>query len=274
MTVEPDGSIHHTWASPTGENLVARYSKIQITLEPVPDSDPSRPSGTVVYEDSIPLQAMNYVRRLLINGPLPTQKGILTNLQSQLALALQHARAGADSNDLAVVKSEAEYVINTIEGRYGRNYKDHDGDGTVEGSADTTGILTYAANRKYAQLAVMTAPDEEGIADGAALVDMYGANAKEWATEARDTAFYVLQSGQALYARIWLGNVTRLLEAALYGFDSDGDGVAEAGGAKSAYEAAQQMAGYHLELYSGPAAAVSSSPARPVCSIPLPHLCS
>ena len=48
MTVSDDNSISHTYTSPTGDDLIATFSVVVITVEPVPDDDPE-PSGVMAY---------------------------------------------------------------------------------------------------------------------------------------------------------------------------------------------------------------------------------
>ena len=256
MTVDDGGFISHVYTSPTGENLLGRYDKVVITVEPVPDSDPG-PSGIFAFEASIPAAGMAHIRHLLVEW-LPTGpgKGILTKLNEQLGIALFHAGLASDSTTLATVRQHIEHVVNAIEPTDGPNYGDLDGNGRVEDVGDAFGVLTHADDRKHGPFAAGAAPENPRIVGGAELVDANGKNAEDWATQARDSALTALSQASASAAKLMLTSVVGGLDAALNGFDSDGDGIIDQLGAAQAYAAAQKMATYEL-------APTTSAPVKP-----------
>ena len=66
------------------------------------------------------------------------------------------------------------------------------------------------------------------------------------AAEARDRGLDIIGSDNLLFAQIMGANAAAVLDAALNGFDSDGDGTIEESSAIQAYEAAQSMATFTL----------------------------
>ena len=267
MTVAADGSVDHTYTSPTGRNLIHEFDKVVITDEPVPDADPD-PSGIFVYSHAIPGAdggGMFHIRHLLTNWPPGAPKGILTNLKEQLATAILHAKLASDSTTLENVQLHAHHVINIIEGEGGPNYDVAFGD-----PGDGIGVLAHAQDRKHGPFAAGAAADDPVIVLHAGLVDVTGKNAEDWATQARDQALVSLSSSSILNAKIHLIPVSGLLNNALNGADTDGDGTIESiageGGAVQAYVEAQLMATYTLEpggLPAPPVPEVEPAPGLP-----------
>ena len=243
------GAIDYTWSSPSGENLIANYDKVVVTVEPVPDSDPG-PSGDVAFSDQIPAGAMAHIRHLLTSWPPGETNGILTNLQEQLDVAIVHTGLAASQDTIEAVHQHLEHVINAIEGSGGANYGDLDGNGSTEDFGDGLGVLTHAGDRKHGPFAAGEAANDAEIVAGAAWVDAYGANAEAWAIAARDAALGILDQTNVTIARALLATVTGPLDAAQNGVAATGEG-----GAMQAYTAAQGMATYTLS----PAGAASGS---------------
>ena len=238
LTVADDGTVNHTFYS--GENLIDTYNKVVITVEPIPDNDPG-PSTVVLAIHEIPLPAMAHIRHLLTDWKIPAGSGILTNLKTQLALALLHSRLADNSTTLAGVRQHIEHVVNIIEGPTGANFGDLDGNGSVQNPGDGVGALVHAADRKHAGFASAAAADDTVIADHAAKVMEYGGNAETWAIQARDEALRALTQSNVLFAKLVLSGTIGLLDSALHGNANTGEG-----GADQAYVEGQLMATYTL----------------------------
>ena len=255
MAAQDDGTLSHTFDSNsdgyTGANLIAGYSKVVITDEPVPDDDPENPSAVIVSVHTIPSGAMAHIRHLLSSWPSGADKGILTNLKEQLAVALDHANLAKSTADIDGKKTHAKHVINILEGAAGANF---DATAGLPLGADGVGALNHAPDRKHAGFAASGAPDDQLIATHAALVEVDAKNAEDWAKVARDQALAVVATTNLILADVLLGpgvaTVISSLEAAVNGYDSDQDGAIESivgeGGAAQAYVEAQLMATYTL----------------------------
>ena len=224
----------------SGENLIDTYNKAVITVEPIPDNDPG-PSTVVLAIHEIPVAAMAHIRHLLTDWKVPAGTGILTNLKTELALALLHSRLADDVTTLAGVKQHIEHVVNIIEGPAGANFGDLDGNGSTQNPGDGVGALVHAADRKHAGFASSAAPDDTVMADHAAKVMEYGGDAETWAMQARDEALRALTQTDILFAKLVLGGTIGLLDTALNGNANTGEG-----GADQAYVEGQLMATYTL----------------------------
>ncbi|MDA1188175.1 MAG: LPXTG cell wall anchor domain-containing protein [Chloroflexi bacterium] len=242
MTVGASGTLNHTYVSPTGENLLQRYSKIEITLEPVPDPSPNSPSKQAIWSAKIPFQAVNDVRSLLDSWSTLSENGSLIGLRKELAIALSEAQLAQTSTTLEELQDHIQKAINVIEGSGGTNYSPEAND-----SGDGVGVLTYAAtSRSHAVTAAADAPDNpEAVMHGAGIQTTIS-NVDGWVREARDQALVVLVTDELVAAKIQTTPMIGLLNGALNGIDTDGDSVIRAtpgeGGAAQAYREAQFMA--------------------------------
>ena len=240
----------------SGENLIQNYDEIVITVEPIPDND-KKPSGVVAFSAGIPAGAMAHIRHLLSDWPAGTNVGILTNLQTQLGVALLHANLAKNQTTVAAKKQHLEHVINAIEGPGGANYGDIDGNGAIEDFGDGVGALKHADDRKHSGFAAGTVPDDLALAAHAALVDEYGMNAEDLAILARDQALSAVGSSSLSLIEIFLGpggnSVITLL-------DSAKNGSVQGGAAAQAYVEAQLMATYTMVAGPGGAPKVVAPP--------------
>ena len=231
MPVAADGSVKHTYISPTGENLVQYYSKVMVTQEPVPDPDPS-PSGIVAFSHQVPLAAMAHIRHLLSDWPEGSGVGILTNLKQQLEVAILHANLALSSTTLGDVFLHTHHVINIIEGANGPNYDISFGD-----PGNGLGVLLHASDRKHASFAVSAALGESYIVSGAARVEADGKIAEDRAIEARDQALLGLAQASTTHAHLLLTQVLGFLDAALNGLDPAFVAIKLVGGGGGAQQA-------------------------------------
>ncbi len=232
MDVDGNGSINHTFVSEDGDNLINTYNKFVISIEPVPDDDPA-PSANKPYFDEIPLAAMAHIRHLLADWPVGSGVGILANLRIQLDTAILHATLARDSPTITDVRLHLQHVINIIEGDDGANF-----DASAGQPGDGIGVLAHAQDRKHAGFAADAVSDAT-ISEHAALVEEYGANAENWAIEARDEAMDLLDVSDVSVVQVLINQVLGPLDAARNGISATGEG-----GAEQAYVEGQLMATY------------------------------
>ena len=275
LAVADDGSISHTFDSTSSryaaDNLIHLYDKAVITLEDE-GFDGASPVGPAVFNHVIPTGAIVHIRHLLTNWPPGGVKGILTQLNEQLDKAIQHGNLSRNSDTIEKVHQHAYHVINIVEGEDGPNF-----DASKGNPGDGTGVLAHAANRKHGPFAAGAAPDDIVVTTHAALVDVNGMNAADWAMLARDTALKVVGTTDITLAKIFLGpggdTVMSALEAARNGFDANRDGtigsIAGEGGAAQAYREAQLMATYTL-VPGAPPAVATPTPAPVPTVVPTP----
>ncbi len=226
---------------PSGENLLARFDKFAITIEPVPDDDPGA-SADVAAIHVIPEGAMAHIRHLLVSwagNPAYTsgfhegiEKGITVGLREQTWAALVHARLSASSDTIEDARLHACHVVNIIEGTgdgKGENF-----DASCGNPGDGFGVLSYSVDSaKHAEFASGQAPDDQVIATNASTVIRSSSAVTPLATQARDLALQAARSTDLLAARISIQNAEAALVQAL---DSS----------KAAYMAAQDMGTHTL----------------------------
>jgi len=245
MNVAPDGTINHTYVSPTGENLLRRYTRLEITIEPVPDPSPDKPSGNALWSSKIPIRAVDEIRALLTGESFAGTDGALTKLRQQLEVAIQEIRAAQDAPTVDEVRSHVHRAINVLEGTGGANYDASFGD-----PGDGFGVLGYTALRTLASDAVEAADDSIAIVGHAGGVENSLKNAEDWAKDSVVQALVSLSSDDLIQSKIHLTPAIGLLTSALNGIDMDNDGTIRPtpgeGGVKQAYRAAQLMATFTL----------------------------
>ena len=251
----------------SGENLIREHNEVVITIEPIPDGDPA-PSGVVAFSAAIDGGPLAHIRHLLADWPERSGAGILTNLQTQLDVAVLHANLATNSDTIAGIKQHLEHVVNAIEGKDGPNYGDLDGDGATQDFGDGIGVLNHAVDRKHAGFASKDLPETSTIAIQGKLVDEYAMNAHDWAALARDQALQALNQSSRSLIDIFVGpgadTVITLLDVAKNGSDAQGPSAVDA------YVAAQMMATYEFAVGAGGTPAPAPSPpATGEAAIPL-----
>lgn len=199
--------IEHTYVSPTGEDLLASYSRFAVSIEPVPDPDPETP-GPIAYSDAIPLKAFVHVGHLVVSlGSNPDGKGIATGLREQMDVARIHAKLAIDSSTFAKKQQHSQHVVNIIEGSGGANY-----DSSVGDPGDGNGVLNYAADTvKHANLAKNAAPGDDTVEDGADDAIDAANDVIDKAGRARDAALVVVnRASDDFRVGVELGNALSL----------------------------------------------------------------
>jgi hypothetical protein len=149
LNVNPDGSISLEWNSPNSENLLSRYTRFQITLEPTAGS--TSPTGGVVLAGGLGNGALASAQRLFVKNEgepaTPLDTAFALGLVAQTDIALQHVQNAVNAaaiGALAETRTHLEHVINILEGSAGPRFSDYDGDGTTQNPGDGFGAVGYA----------------------------------------------------------------------------------------------------------------------------------
>ena len=267
LSVGEDGSASLTFDSSSdghsGDNLVATYSGWAISIEDA-GSSPASPSNQGEASEVFEGDMLGNVRDLVMS---------MSGLRAQLELASMHAGFAAESDTVEDVMKHSHHVVNILEGSDGANYDDSHGD-----PGDGTGALGYAAMAKAAASAV-GGSGEEGSkrAMYSAMANTSAANAEMYAMMARDAALSAAAQDDVDLAKIFVGPGGRtaisLLEAAMYGFDSDGDNMVEGdmgeGGAMAGYRQAQMAVSWTVRAGGLPVLATPTPPPVPTAT-PVP----
>jgi hypothetical protein len=227
------GEINHTFNSPTGENLIANYNQVVISVEPVPDPAPAEPSDMKPFSHTIPGGAMTNIRNLVVSWPEGDPTGIAMDMKAQLDVAIQHANLAANATTIEDVMLHTHHVINIIEGEGGPNF-----DSSFGNPGDGVGVLTYAQDASQ-QASAAAASGDPVVSMHAENVQQASQNVMTWSTQARDQALQILNRTSINIAQTLLAQVSGPLQAARNGISAT-----NMGGAQQAYTQAQMMATY------------------------------
>jgi hypothetical protein len=144
------GSLTLEFTSRTGENLLARYARFELTLEPAAGSP--APTGDILYTGVLDADALSLARQLFVKNDgapaTPLNTSFASGLLNQYDLAVQHivnAQNAAAIGALDEMHTHLEHVINILEGASGARFKDYTGDGAAQNPGDGFGVRSYAA---------------------------------------------------------------------------------------------------------------------------------
>lgn len=150
LVVAANGSAALVWISPTGENLLRRYTQFLLTLEP--DAGVAHPTGAVAAVGSLEGADLALARRLLVinkgDPATPHDTALARGMMDETQLAAQHlqnAKNAAALDALPEMCAHLEHIVNILEGIGRPRYGDHDGNGAAENPGDGFGVVGYAA---------------------------------------------------------------------------------------------------------------------------------
>ncbi len=231
----PMGNISHSWTSPDGDNLLAMYDCVVISVESMPDDDPAE-WADIAFIDTIDEGAIEQIRELVVGD-----SSTLYMLQTQVHMAMVKVAQAQAADDIDALKAATEEAVGMV-----------DGDGGI------------AALAESASMAAMTAMDVSGRDS----VDMYAKqvmaasnNVQTWAMAAKEDAAAVAAEDDLETAKTLLNIVNGKFSAAMNGVDA-----ADMGGASDAYVSAQKMATFTLPA---PDAAAVATPVTGDAYVPM-----
>lgn len=209
------GKISHSWTSPDGDNLLAMYDSVAVTVEELPDDDEA-PSDTKAFSGAISAGAITHIRHLIVESP-GGDDGLLTQLQAQIGKAMDKIAKAQATDDIATLKAATLEAVDIIDAD----------DGIVE--------LAHSAE-EHADLAADAAgPAENSVRTYAKKVIKSSGNAEIWAMDAKAQTVAVIAEDDIDTAKVLLNIVNGRLAAAQ-------NGTATEDGAAAAYKQAQMMA--------------------------------
>jgi serine/threonine-protein kinase len=251
---EGNGSL--SYVDPQGRNLLGKYQGMQITVEPNPDNNPI-PSTDIAYAVTLPPGGLIHVRHLLYSfTDTPNQIGFLDGLTADAHLLNTNAQgmlAAYQAGDEATVRAQAEGMLNIIVGKQSPDYKDWDGNGTLNDPGDGFGMLLNGDAEGYIQgtyshadLALNASDATENMKIHGEHVKISATNVSGWTTTLRDQLIRILQSPLNTDVEGMIRNAVALANQIENGVDINGNENIEPmpgeGGAKTAYEHAYYMA--------------------------------
>jgi hypothetical protein len=150
LSLNPDGSVNLVWNSPNSENLLSRYARFQVTLEP--SAGGASPSGPVVLAGGLDGEALANARRLWVRNDgepaTPLNTALALGLKAQTDVAVQHVQNAVNAaaiGALPEMRLHLEHVINILEGAAGPRFGDYNGNGVAENPGDGFGVKGYAS---------------------------------------------------------------------------------------------------------------------------------
>ena len=178
LSLNPDGAVGLEWNSPSGENLLGRYARFEVTLEAAEGSHSQ--TGQVVLAGGLGGETLAKARRTFVKNEgepaTPLDTALALGLNTQTEVAVQHVENAVNAaaiGALPEMRIHLEHVVNIIEGAAGPRFSDYDGNGVAENPGDGFGVIGYSS--QIAQLlsnqqSVVTAATEVQI-QGAAIQD-------------------------------------------------------------------------------------------------------
>lgn len=217
-----NGTVAHTFDSESegydGANLIQMYSGWAVSVENFgTGANLDMPSNRGVVYDMIPSETMAEVRKL---------DAAAHQTAAQLALAMNCAQIARVAMTVEDAQDNLQCVVNLLEGESGDNYDASAGNS----GGDGMGVLAHiAATRAASQSLGNVGADRADASFASAVASSASANADMWASAAQTQAANALTIGDLAELKIFVGpggnTVISLLDAALNGFDANGDGV-------------------------------------------------
>ena len=184
--------------------------------------------------------------------PATDGKGQAVGSREQTDIALTHASLAVNSNNLSGIQLHAHHVINIVEGLSGDNY-----DASFGNPGDGFGVLQYAADaNKHSGFAAAVEGASANVMLHSVHVQDTSTNVVNWATRARDKALEAIDSTTYTGGSVPMVEAQRLLDWALNGKDGSSAPVIDGGGARTAYQHGQLMAGYSPVFNTEPPGAI------------------
>lgn len=253
------GKFTLTYVDPQKTNLLGKFNRLEITLEPSPDDSPNS-SRNVAYSTTISEGPLMHIRHLLAGtNETPGQVPVASGLTATVALINDASNAMVDAynaGDKKAMRAHAETIVNLIVGSEDpQNYSDWDGNGTVEDPGDGYGLLINGGQGGYldrmiyhASIAAKANGTTKAIQMHAGHVEICIQNLETWSPELRDVAIRIAQSTDEQNMDADLALAAALADKMLNGIDIDGDeAIAPIPGEGGALTAVQH-AGYMSDM--------------------------
>ncbi len=233
LQIDETGRGEITYIDNGGNNLLARYDRLEITLEPLPDANPAT-SGNVVYSSGIPPNALVHMRHLFVSfSDTPNQDGLIVGLQRETRHVDEHIRAmvaAYQQADAVTVRLHAESIYNLLVGKNGQGYGDLDANGTIADPGDGYGLLFNGSNQGYIQGTISHTQYSMSSNDATLNVKIHGQhvidsaqNVETWATELRDLMLQILDDPISPEANALIRQAAALADRMQNGRDLNGN---------------------------------------------------
>jgi hypothetical protein len=244
-----------TFSEPDGLNLLTLYDKVDVTIEPKPDTNPA-PSGLIAYSFTLPAEGLTHVRYLLSSFPAaPDEKPLIQGLYSEVQQLNELAKeigTSYRSGDKANALQKSEEALILLAGAQSSDRKDWNGDGKVA-TADPYGLLLNGKSFGYIQsvsveadYAANTAGATQYMLENGNVVKTCAQNLTLWTPQLRSLLLTILTSDTEADVSKATDDLVTLANQLLNGMDQDNNGkigaVPGECGAKTTFEYAYYMA--------------------------------
>jgi serine/threonine protein kinase len=271
LTQNNSGKFSLTFVDPQSQNLLSKFNRMEITLEPNPDDSPNS-SRNVLYASSLSPGSLEHIRHLMVGtDETPGQIAVVVGLANNVSLLKQTADAmleASNAGDRAAAQSKAEEIVNLIVGKEDIvYYGDWNSDGTIGDPGDGYGLLINGSQAGYldgmihhAGYAAEASGATAELVMHAGHVEICTQNLETWAPELRDIALRIARAPQDQDIEADIRRAAVLATQMLNGIDIDGnesiDPIAGEGGVNTAVEHAKYMS----DMVIVPAENQASSP--------------
>lgn len=253
LKLDEKGSASVDFFAPLGGNLLIRYHRMEITLEPVPDLSKNT-SDYIVYSSGIPEKSLQHIRHLFVSFPdTPNQRALIIGLVEQTKMLGDRSRAmlqAYQSKNANGVSLHAEALYNLLVGKQDPNYGDLDKDGEITDPGDGYGLLLNGDNMGYISGTESHAKYAISMEGASANIILHGQhtmiaceNMEGWAAEMRDLVTRVLADPLGEESGNLIRQIVSLSDRMDAGDDKNRDDHIEPaeGGAETALEHASYM---------------------------------
>ncbi|HCK66104.1 MAG TPA: hypothetical protein DHW49_07540 [Anaerolineae bacterium] len=258
MTSDTSGEL--IYIASDQNNILSLFDQIEVTIEPSNDPNPNESSGDVIASSVFPPLALIHVRHVLVSyGGAPQGNALIQGLYwtadeiDNSVIALEEAFR---NNDEAEMRKNIEEVINQLVGSSNANqYRDWDGDGTIDDPSDGFGLLENVneENSGYIPTARSHAFFAAEASDATETIKIHSQhtiiaidNMEGWSEQLLDLALELQEMPFGPEMESTIIEMRILSEQILFGVDTNGNELIEPiigeGGGDTAYEHAYYMA--------------------------------
>ncbi len=256
LALDENGKGTLTFDDSQGQNLLAIYDRVEVTVEPDPDLDPNR-SERIAYSYTLPEAGLEYVRQLLVSFPIaPEQVAIVQGMISDTKLIDQTAKRmliAFENEDEASIQKNAEVIMNLLVGHQSQEHEDWNGDGQTIDPSSGYGFMLNADNLGHIQAlyshvdyAVNSFGASQNMIANGQHVKTCAQNLAQWISELRDRMLTILKANSLSDMDGPIHDAVALADKLLNGMDEDHNGkiepVSGECGVLTTYEFAYHMA--------------------------------
>ena len=247
-----------SFSDPEGMNLISRYDRVEITIEPEPDTDP-KASGLIAYSFTLPEEGLTHARYLLATFPnAPGGRGLIQGLSSdmkQIAELVHEMQDAFEGDDKVTALENAEDALNLLVGSKSADYKDWNADGQILPKSDSYGLLVNGNSFGYLQavyaeadFTVNTPGATQYMIENGEVVKLCTQNLMQWTPQLRELLLTILTSTSDAEISEAMSEAVVLVDQMLHGIDLDEDGTVDAVARECGVETAYEYAYYMVDM--------------------------